>query len=70
MTLSIVIPCLNEADTIAECVTHARRALDANDIDGEVIVVDNASSDGVASWREPRAPPSSARRGAAMGRRT
>lgn len=46
ITLSIVIPCLNEADTITECVTNARRALDDNRIDGEVIVVDNNSDDG------------------------
>lgn len=46
ITLSIVIPCLNEADTIAECVRSARRVLDDNRIDGEVIVVDNNSDDG------------------------
>lgn len=46
MTLSIVIPCLNEADTISECVISARRVLDANGIEGEVIVVDNNSDDG------------------------
>lgn len=46
ITLSIVIPCLNEADTITECVTRARRVLDDNRIDGEVIVVDNNSDDG------------------------
>lgn len=46
ITLSIVIPCLNEADTITECVTNARRALDDNRIEGEVIVVDNNSDDG------------------------
>lgn len=46
VTLSIVIPCLNEADTITECVTSARQVLDDNRIDGEVIVVDNDSDDG------------------------
>ena len=46
MRLSVVIPCLNEAETIAECVQEARAALDANDLPGEVIVVDNASTDG------------------------
>ncbi len=44
--VSVVIPCLNEADTIEECVRRARRALDANSIPGEVIVVDNVSDDG------------------------
>jgi glycosyltransferase involved in cell wall biosynthesis len=44
--LSIVIPCLNEADTVTECVRQARRVLERNDIQGEVIVVDNGSDDG------------------------
>ena len=44
--VSVVIPCLNEACTIAECVRRAREALDANQLDGEIIVVDNGSDDG------------------------
>jgi glycosyltransferase involved in cell wall biosynthesis len=44
--VSVVIPCLNEAETIEECVTTARAVLDENDLDGEVIVVDNGSTDG------------------------
>jgi len=46
MVVSVVIPCLNEAETIAECVSRARAALDANQLSGEVIVVDNGSTDG------------------------
>src|SRR5437763_1438190 len=46
MRVSVVIPCLNEAETIAECVRQARGALDANGFAGEVIVVDNGSTDG------------------------
>jgi glycosyltransferase involved in cell wall biosynthesis len=46
MRVSVVIPCLNEAETIAECVVQARSALDANGLSGEVIVVDNGSTDG------------------------
>ncbi len=46
MRVTVVIPCLNEAETIAECVTQARAVLDAKGIDGEVLVVDNGSSDG------------------------
>jgi glycosyltransferase involved in cell wall biosynthesis len=46
MVVSVVIPCLNEAETIAECVTRASAALDANRFAGEVIVVDNGSTDG------------------------
>jgi glycosyltransferase involved in cell wall biosynthesis len=44
--VSVVIPCLNEAETIAECVTRARRALDEGDLHGEVVVADNGSDDG------------------------
>jgi glycosyltransferase involved in cell wall biosynthesis len=44
--VSVVIPCLNEAEHIEECVSRAWRALRDNDITGEVIVVDNASEDG------------------------
>src|SRR3954449_8863341 len=46
MRVSVVIPCLNEAETIAECVRQARAALDANGFAGEVLVVDNGSTDG------------------------
>jgi glycosyltransferase involved in cell wall biosynthesis len=44
--MSIVIPCLNEAETIGQCVASARRALEQSGIAGEVIVVDNDSDDG------------------------
>ncbi len=44
--VSVVIPCLNEAESIAQCVTTARRVLDEHGIDGEVVVVDNGSDDG------------------------
>jgi glycosyltransferase involved in cell wall biosynthesis len=44
--VSVVIPCLNEAETIAECVRRARAVLDESGLDGEVIVVDNGSTDG------------------------
>jgi glycosyltransferase involved in cell wall biosynthesis len=44
--VSVVIPCLNEAETIIECVTRARHVLEDAGLRGEVIVVDNASTDG------------------------
>ena len=44
--LSVLIPCLNEAATIEECVRRATHALAAGDIVGEIIVVDNGSDDG------------------------
>ena len=44
--VSVVIPCLNEADTVAICVGKACRALAEAGMRGEVIVADNGSSDG------------------------
>ena len=44
--VSVVIPCLDEAETIAECVAQARAVLDEAGLAGEVIVVDNGSTDG------------------------
>ena len=44
--VSVVIPCLNEADTLATCITKAQRALHEHDIAGEIIVADNGSTDG------------------------
>jgi glycosyltransferase involved in cell wall biosynthesis len=44
--VSIVMPCLNEADTLASCIAKAKRALNENNIDGEIIVADNGSTDG------------------------
>lgn len=43
--LSIVMPCLNEADTLEACIAKAQRALRQHDIPGEIIVADNDSSD-------------------------
>jgi glycosyltransferase involved in cell wall biosynthesis len=44
--VSVVMPCLNEADTVASCVEKAQRALRESGIKGEVVVADNGSSDG------------------------
>ncbi len=46
LELSIVIPCLNEAETLAVCVQKARGFLSRAGIDGEVLVADNDSTDG------------------------
>src|SRR5438270_3432816 len=45
LAVSVVVPCLNEAGTIEECVRRAKQTLDANRLRGEVIVVDNDSAD-------------------------
>src|SRR6516164_1107007 len=44
--LSVVMPCLNEADTLETCLQKAFRGLRENRIEGEVIVADNGSTDG------------------------
>ena len=44
--VSIVIPCLNEAETIEMVVKEARDALSSSGIAGEIIVADNGSTDG------------------------
>jgi glycosyltransferase involved in cell wall biosynthesis len=46
LEVSIVMPCLNEARTVAACVTKATRGLRALGVAGEVIVADNGSTDG------------------------
>ena len=48
LSVSVVIPCLNEEETIAECVSRARMALQESGLTGEVIVSDNDSEDGSA----------------------
>jgi len=47
--VSVVIPCLNEAENIERCVRAALEVLSRNALDGEVVVVDNASEDDSAA---------------------
>jgi glycosyltransferase involved in cell wall biosynthesis len=44
--LSIVMPCLNEAETLAICITKANSWLKNNKVNGEVVIGDNGSTDG------------------------
>lgn len=44
--LSIVMPCLNEGETLERCIRKAQTFLDQNRIPGEIIVADNGSTDG------------------------
>jgi glycosyltransferase involved in cell wall biosynthesis len=46
LELSVVMPCLNEADTLEICVRKAQEALRENHINGEIVVADNGSTDG------------------------
>jgi glycosyltransferase involved in cell wall biosynthesis len=61
--VSVVIPCLNEAENIEECVRRSREAMEKAGLAGEVVVADNDSDDGSAELaaaagarviREPR----------------
>lgn len=52
MILSIVIPALNEEKTIGICVEKAKRAIKEFNIDGEVVVVDNSSTDNTRELAE------------------
>jgi glycosyltransferase involved in cell wall biosynthesis len=44
--LSIVMPCLNEAQTVGTCIRKARGFLESRGVPGEVIIADNGSTDG------------------------
>lgn len=46
MELTILMPCLNEAETLAICIRKAKKFLSENNIDGEVLISDNGSTDG------------------------
>src|SRR5215471_7526773 len=43
--LSIVLPCLNEAETLAGCIARARRGIESSGLRGEIVVADNGSTD-------------------------
>ena len=44
--LTILMPCLNEADTLATCIRKAQLGLERAGVHGEILVADNGSSDG------------------------
>ncbi len=46
LELSIIMPCLNEAETLATCIEKAQRYLQEYQITGEVLIADNGSNDG------------------------
>jgi glycosyltransferase involved in cell wall biosynthesis len=45
LELTVLLPCLNEEETIATCIEKARQSLAENGIRGEVLVADNGSTD-------------------------
>ena len=44
--VSVVMPCLNEAETLETCICRAQETMRGANISGEVVVADNGSSDG------------------------
>jgi glycosyltransferase involved in cell wall biosynthesis len=46
LELTILMPCLNEAETLGICIKRAQKLLADNNIDGEILVADNGSTDG------------------------
>lgn len=46
LELTILMPCLNEAETIGACITKAQAFLARKEVAGEVLVADNGSTDG------------------------
>ena len=50
--VSVVMPCLNEAETLETCIVKALRAMQQANIAGEVVVADNGSTDGSVAIAE------------------
>lgn len=50
--LSVVLPCLNEADTLEICIRKIKQSFNENCIKGEIIIADNGSSDGSVELAE------------------
>lgn len=44
--LSVVMPCLNEAETLEVCIQKAFKFFDTHQVKGEVVIADNGSTDG------------------------
>ena len=44
--LTILMPCLNEAETLARCIEKAKRGIERAGVRGEIVIADNGSTDG------------------------
>ena len=44
--LTILMPCLNEAETLAVCIGKAKKYLEESGVNGEILIADNGSTDG------------------------
>jgi len=54
LELTILMPCLNEAETLGQCIMKAERFLEEQGISGEILIVDNGSSDGSVDVAEDK----------------
>jgi len=52
LEVSVVMPCLNEAETLETCIRKAQRALREANLAGEIVIADNGSSDGSVEMAE------------------
>ena len=50
--VSVVMPCLNEAETVSRCVAEALLSFERAGLEGEVVVADNGSTDGSQALAE------------------
>src|SRR5262245_53680875 len=46
LAITILMPCLNEADTLCRCIQKAQSSLEKLNLRGEVLIADNGSRDG------------------------
>jgi len=46
IALTIVMPCLNEAETLARCIEKAKAGIQKSGVTGEILIADNGSTDG------------------------
>ena len=67
LELTIVMPCLNEAETLGVCIRKAKDFLERSGIAGEVLIGDNGSTDGSQDIARRLGARSSMCRFAAMG---
>ena len=45
MQVTILMPCLNEEKSLAHCIIKAKKFLIKNNVDGEILIIDNGSTD-------------------------
>jgi len=46
ISVTLLMPCLNEAETLAMCIRKAKSSIRANNLDAQILIADNGSTDG------------------------